>query len=258
MRREKKACERRALLEGAPGEGGVRMEDVVPGIAGTCVDVGRCTERCISIKSSVMANSRRDSADSYTQRAHKEGYPARSVYKLEEIQKNCGIVKQGNKVLDVGAAPGSWTLYTHRELLKGKGSIVAVDLNPLNLNPIPDTVVFFQGDAFSAEIRERLTANGPYDAIISDAAPQTSGNRTVDTSRSEYLAEQVLYLAEEQLKTGGNLVIKIFQGGGQAEILKRMRSEFAKAKTLKPAACRADSFETYLIGTGFKGCSVRN
>ena len=120
-------------------------------------------------------------------------------------------------MLDVGAAPGSWTLYVHRELIKGHGRIVAVDLNPLNLNPVPETVTFFQGDAFSSEIRQKLTENGPYDAIISDAAPQTSGNRTVDTSRSEYLAEQVLYLAEEQLRSGGNLVIKIFQGGGQAK-----------------------------------------
>lgn len=195
-----------------------------------------------------MATSRRDKADSYTLRAHREGYPARSVYKLEEIQQQNRIVKPGDKVLDVGAAPGSWTLYTHRELLKGNGEIIAVDLNPLNLNPVPPTVTAYVGDAFSKEIREKLTSHGPFDAIISDAAPLTTGNRTVDTTRSEYLAEQVVWLAKEQLKQHGNLVIKIFQGGGQQKLLIEMRKMFAKAKTLKPKACRTDSFETYLIG----------
>ena len=147
-----------------------------------------------------MATSRRDTADSYTQRAHREGYPARSVYKLEEIQQANRIIKPGDTVLDVGAAPGSWTLYTHRMLLKGNGTIISVDLNPLNLNPVPPTVTAYVGDAFSKEIREKLTSHGPYDAIISDAAPMTTGNRTVDTTRSEWLAEQVLFLAKEQLQ----------------------------------------------------------
>ena len=112
-------------------------------------------------------------------------------------------------MLDVGAAPGSWTLYTHKELLKGRGRIIAVDLNPLNLDPVPPTVTAFVGDAFSKEIRTLLVENGPYDAIISDVAPMTIGNRAVDTTRSEYLAEQVVYLAKEHLKEHGNLVVKI-------------------------------------------------
>lgn len=195
-----------------------------------------------------MATSRRDKADSYTLKARAAGYPARSVYKLEEIQAQNSIIKPGDKVLDVGAAPGSWTLYTHRELIRGNGQIIAVDLNPLNLTPVPPTVISYTGDAFSQEIREKLTSHGPFDAIISDAAPMTTGNRTVDTCKSEYLAEQVLFLAEEQLKKHGNLVIKIFQGGGQVQIIQKMRTMFAKAKTLKPKACRTDSFELYLIG----------
>lgn len=195
-----------------------------------------------------MATSRRDRADSYTQRAHKEGYPARSVYKLEEIQQNFKIIKPGDHVLDVGAAPGSWTLYTHRMLLKGNGTIVAVDLNPLNLNPVPPTVTAYVGDAFSKDIRAKLVGHGPYDAIISDAAPMTTGNRSVDTSRSENLAEQVVYLASEHLKPHGNLVLKIFQGGGQEAVLKQMRTLFAKARAFKPKACRSDSFEIFLVG----------
>ncbi len=195
-----------------------------------------------------MATSRRDRADSYTKRAHKEGYPARSVYKLEELQQNFKLVKPGDRVLDVGAAPGSWTLYTHRELIKGNGSIIAVDLNPLNLDPVPATVTAFVGDAFGKEIRPLLVEHGPYDAIISDAAPMTMGNRAVDTARSEYLAEQVIYLAKDHLRPHGNLVIKIFQGGGQVANIKQMRSLFAKVKPFKPKACRDDSFEIYLVG----------
>ncbi len=195
-----------------------------------------------------MAKARRDKADFYTKKAHKEGYPARSVYKLEEIQASNKIIKPGDTVLDVGASPGSWTLYTNNQLIKNKGKIIAVDLNPLNLNPVPSTVTFYQGDAFSKEIREKLVEHGPYDAIISDAAPMTIGNRSVDTARSENLAEQVLYLATEHLKPHGNLVIKIFQGGGQQEILMQMRKIFKKAKTTKPKACRTDSFEIFLIG----------
>lgn len=195
-----------------------------------------------------MANSRRDKADSFTLRARREGYPARSVYKLEEINKTHKLIKPGDTVLDVGAAPGSWTLFTHRELIKGKGKIVAVDLNPLNIDPIPPTITAFVGDAFSKGIRAKLVEEGPYDAIISDAAPMTTGNRTVDTTRSEWLAENVVYLAQEQLRVHGNLVIKIFQGGGQEQILKTMRTMFTKAKAFKPKACRDDSFEIYLIG----------
>ena len=136
----------------------------------------------------------------------------------------------------------------HRELIKGRGKIVACDLNPLRLDPVPPTVVEITGDAFSRQIRERLVEEGPYQCIISDAAPMTTGNRTVDTSRSEYLAEQVVLLAQEQLAPHGNLVIKIFQGGGQEAVLKTMRGMFRKAKAFKPKACRDDSFEIYLIG----------
>jgi len=199
-----------------------------------------------------MANSRRDKADSYTARAHKEGYPARSVYKLEEINAAHKLIKPGDSVLDVGAAPGSWTLYTDRKLIKGNGKIVSVDLNPLRLDPLPPTVKAFVGDAFSKETRKCLIDEGPYDCIISDAAPMTTGNRTVDTSRSEYLAEQVIELAKEQLKQNGNLVLKIFQGGGQEAVLREMRAIFSKAKPFKPKACRDDSFEIYLVGIGKK------
>ncbi len=195
-----------------------------------------------------MAKSRRDRADSYTLRARAEGYPARSVYKLQEMQEKFSLIKRGSAVLDVGAAPGSWTLYVERKLLGKGGKIVAVDLNPLALTPLPSRVTALVGDAFSDEIKRELIALGPYDAIISDAAPQTSGIRSVDTSRSEALCESVIHLASEHLKEGGNLVVKLFQGGGQAELTALLRTLFTTVRAYKPKACRDDSFEIFLIG----------
>ncbi len=192
-------------------------------------------------------------SDHYTKRAQKEGYPARSVYKLEEIQRKFTLIHPGDRILDIGAAPGSWTLYAVRKFLGRGGSIVSVDLKPLGLNPIPKQVTFFQGDAFEQPVRSSLTEHSPYDVIISDAAPSTTGNRTVDTARSEDLASQLLILAGEVLKPGGSMVMKLFQGGGERPLLRDMEAIFGKAKLFKPKACRDDSFEIFLIGTQYGG-----
>lgn len=197
----------------------------------------------------------RSQADYYTQKAKREGYPARSVYKLEEIQQKFSVLKRGDTILDIGAAPGSWTLYVQKKILKGTGRITAVDLKPLTdtLSPLPENVTAFTGDAFSEENRKEILALGPYNTVISDAAPSTTGNRSVDTLRSEGLVESILYLVPVMLKPGGSLVMKIFQGGGEQNIVKKMRSMFETTKILKPKACRKDSFETFLIGLHFKG-----
>lgn len=190
----------------------------------------------------------REHADHYTKRAKSEGYPARSVYKLEEIQKRMHVISPDDTVLDIGASPGSWSLYVHRRLLKPGGRIVSVDLKPLGINPIPSNISFLMGDAFSDQILKKLEELGPYDCIISDAAPATTGNRSVDTLRSQQLAESVIHTANTLLKAHGNLVIKIFQGGGEQDVIKQMRSIFSKVKPLKPKACRNESFEVFLIG----------
>lgn len=192
----------------------------------------------------------RTQLDFYALKAKKEGYPARSVYKLEEIQQKFNIIRPGNSVLDIGAAPGSWTLYTHRKLLKGKGHIVSVDLKPLSLSPIPENVTVFTGDAFTTKMLDKLGALGPYNAIISDAAPSTTGIRAVDCMRSQNLAESIVGIIPTHLKPGGSLVIKIYQGGGDRDILFSMKKNFTRVKTFKPQACRKDSFELFLIGTG--------
>ncbi len=189
--------------------------------------------------------------DYYWRKSKEEGYPARSVFKLQEIQEKYRLIRPGNAVLDLGASPGSWSLYI-LDLLAGGGSVTGADLNS------PDRKLlsrrgfrFIQGDFTSAEILEAILASAPFDVVVSDAAPSTTGNRTMDTARSLDLARQVLAIAEKTLKPGGNLALKIFQGGEEKEILDWMRGRFASARAFKPKASRRDSMETYFVGTGF-------
>jgi 23S rRNA (uridine2552-2'-O)-methyltransferase len=189
--------------------------------------------------------------DYWTKKAKKEGYRARSVYKLEEIQQKYEIVKSGAKVLDVGAAPGSWSQYVLK-LLKGSGLLAAIDLSPVTIPNAPANFRFIQGDIYEQTKIDALALLGPFDVVLSDAAPATTGNRIVDTARSSGLVEHVLYLCGRLLVPGGNLVVKLFQGGDEQDFLSRMRGMFASARILKPKATRDSSFETYLIGTGRK------
>jgi 23S rRNA (uridine2552-2'-O)-methyltransferase len=116
----------------------------------------------------------------------------------------------------------------------------------------PDRKDFFfiQGDFTQEGVRENLEALGPYTALLCDAAPATTGNRTVDTLRSLVLGETALEYADRCLAPGGNLVFKVFQGGGTAELLGELKKKFNAARSFKPAACRSGSFETYYIGLG--------
>ncbi len=185
--------------------------------------------------------------DFWSQKAFSEGYPARSVYKLKEIDEKFGMIKKNYTVLDLGAAPGSWTTFLLRTM-EGTGKVVSCDLNPLAKSVKGDNLVFIQGDLNAPEIRSAIKENGPYDLV----APKTTGNRTVDTARSEQLVEMAVWYAQAMLKTGGNFAVKIFQNGDQQKILKSMREIFESARGFKPEACRAESFETYLIGVNKK------
>ncbi len=193
----------------------------------------------------------RDKPDYYAQLAKKEGYPARSVYKLQEIQQKFSVIPLRGKILDIGASPGSWTMFALK-LLKGRGSVTAVDLQPLHPDIKSGNLVFFQGDAFSKEFTAIAEENGPYNTVISDAAPSTTGNRTVDTGRSGVLAEKVIETARQLLVPGGDLVIKIFQGSDEQELLSTVKKDFTRAKLFKPKASRKESFEIFLIGKGKK------
>lgn len=199
----------------------------------------------------IMPANSYEKPDFWSQKAFQEGYPARSVYKLKEIDEKFGMIKKNYVVLDLGAAPGSWTTFLLRKM-DGTGKVVSCDLNPLSKSVKAENLLFIQGDLNDAEIRQKIKSEGLYDLVVCDAAPKTTGNRTVDTARSEQLVEMAIWYAQTMLKTGGNFCVKIFQNGDQQKLLKLMREIFTNAKGFKPEACRSESFETYLIGINKK------
>ncbi|MGP1458495.1 MAG: SAM-dependent methyltransferase [Treponema sp.] len=194
-----------------------------------------------------MPSNSYEKPDFWTKKAFSEGYPARSVYKLKEIDEKFHLIKKSSAILDLGAAPGSWTVFLLKTL-DGGGKVVSCDLNPLAKSVKGENLTFIQGDLNDAEVRKRIGGFGPYDAVVCDAAPLTTGNRTVDTARSEQLAETALFYAETMLKNGGNFAVKLFQNGDQRKMLQKMKDVFQTAKGFKPKSCRTESFETYLIG----------
>ena len=198
-----------------------------------------------------MSSNSYEKPDFWSRKAFAEGYPARSVYKLKEIDEKCGFIKKNYQVLDLGAAPGSWTVFLLRSM-NGSGKVVSCDLNPLAKDVKSDNLKFIQGDLNLPEIREKIKACGPYDLVVCDAAPLTTGNRMVDTARSEGLVEMAIWYAQTMLKKGGNFDVKIFQNGDQQLLLKKMCEIFTTARGFKPEACRSESFETYLIGLNKK------
>jgi len=202
--------------------------------------------------------SKRSRPDHFTLQARKMGYPARSVFKLEEIQKKWLPMKKGFPVLDLGAAPGSWTLFALRSMGKGT-QVVAVDIQPLEITaPTGSDLKYTQQDVFSDEAEEFLAAHGPYGCVLSDAAPFTSGNHLVDSQKSFNLAMRVVDLAEAHLIQQGNLVVKILQGGDEGKLRKRLRSLFDSIKIFKPRATRCESIETYMIGMRFSKIASNN
>jgi 23S rRNA (uridine2552-2'-O)-methyltransferase len=171
------------------------------------------------------------------------------VYKLQELDSRFGILTNSRAVLDLGAAPGSWTKWVLEKLPPG-GHVTAVDLQGLTKIPSSARLTEVVGDMTSPEIIARVTSLGPFDTILSDAAPATTGNRLVDTARSESLLEFALMYADTVLEKNGALVVKLFQGSDLGVVLKEVRKHFASAHTYKPKACRSNSFETYRVGLG--------
>ena len=188
--------------------------------------------------------------DEYVLRAQKEGHRARAIYKLMEIDERDRLIKPGHYVVDLGAAPGSWSEYAVTKVGK-KGRVFALDL--LEIDPI-EGVDFIQGDFRSDEVLDqlmKLIENHPVDLVMSDMAPNISGMRAVDQPRAMYLAELSLELARNVLKPGGDLLIKIFNGEGLDEFKKVLRADFDKLIIRKPKASRARSRENYLLARGY-------
>lgn len=184
--------------------------------------------------------------DHYTRKARKDKYPARSVYKLQEIQKKFGIIKKGDRVLDLGCAPGSWLLYA-AELTGPKGEVVGIDQKPVAIQT-PEHVKVFTGDALDELDTVVGMLGRGYDAVISDMAPGTTGNKIVDAARSIGLCEAALNLAGELLKPGGVFLCKVFQSGEVKQFSEEVRKRFSQQKTFKPRSSRKASKEMFIIG----------
>ncbi|MDB5215966.1 MAG: Cell division protein FtsJ / Ribosomal large subunit methyltransferase [Myxococcaceae bacterium] len=188
-------------------------------------------------------------ADRFTVAAKQQGYPARSVFKLEEIDRRIRLLRQGMHVLDLGAAPGSWMLYTAQKI-GGNGKLLAVDLQEIGI-PIPQNATFLQGDALSLE-NETLEMYAPYDVVLSDMAPNTTGNRMGDQTRSFELFMRALAVAEKLAKPGGAFVGKIFMGEDFTIAKKAVKRVFGEERAIKPEGTRTNSYELFLIGLGKK------
>ena len=189
--------------------------------------------------------------DRFYQKARNQGLRARSAFKLDEIQRRFHVLKPGARVLDLGAAPGGWCQIAAREV-GPKGFVLGLDLEAIPSIPGVQTWV---ADAFAPELPERLRAEGgaPYDAVLSDLAPKTSGVHGTDEARSLALAERAVELARQVLKPGGNLVVKVFMGGGFDDFLRAFKQAFGQVKVVKPEASVArGSKEVYLVGQGLK------
>lgn len=188
--------------------------------------------------------------DHYFQRAKKEGFPARSVYKLQEAQKSYRFLHQGHAVLDLGAAPGSWTKYAAK-LVGRQGLVVAVDIQPLA--PSGDNVIFLQEDIFTLESEELKALCPAFDVVLSDVAPKTTGRRDVDHLRSVAMAEAALELAIQILRPGGTFFCKVFQGSDFPTFRSRCTKSFQTLRVFKPRSSRPESVEVFLLGFETKG-----
>jgi 23S rRNA (uridine2552-2'-O)-methyltransferase len=188
-------------------------------------------------------------SDPYVKEAQAKGWRSRAVFKLEEIDRREKLLKPGDVVLDLGAAPGAWSQYARRKVGR-KGRVIASDI--LAIEPL-DGVEFLQGDFREETVFGQLrTLIGPdgVDVVLSDMAPNMAGMDVIDQPRSMYLAELALDMSLQVLKPGGAVLIKTFQGAGFQELVAAMRQAYEKVKFAKPAASRERSPELYVLGKG--------
>ena len=188
--------------------------------------------------------------DPIVKMAHENGYRSRATFKIMEIDDKFHLFKMGKKVADIGAAPGGWSDVAVKRV--GKGNVAAIDI--LDMKPI-DGVHFKQVDFNLDEAKQFLydSLNGKADVVISDIAPNTTGNQSLDHLQIMALVEQAFYFAVEVLRTGGAFVAKVRQGGTEATLLSEMKKRFSTVKHFKPESSRKESAETYVVAQGFKG-----
>jgi 23S rRNA (uridine2552-2'-O)-methyltransferase len=190
--------------------------------------------------------------DHHTRSAKAAGYPARSVFKLSEIDRRVGLLRSGQHVLDLGAAPGSWSKYVLERIGTG-GRLLAVDLDPLA------TPLGANAEVLQADVRELsdgvLGALAPYDVVLTDMAPRTTGSRTADAWRSHELFSLALEIAGRWLAPGGRFVGKLFMGEGFEEARGAMRAWFDTVRLIRPESTRSVSHEIFLVGLGKKSAA---
>jgi 23S rRNA (uridine2552-2'-O)-methyltransferase len=185
--------------------------------------------------------------DHFTRSAKKAGFPARSVFKLEEIDRRVRLLRAGMRVLDLGAAPGSWTLYAAGRVAEG-GKVLAIDLEPFR-TALPANTIVIQGDALSLT-NDDLARFAPYDAVLSDMAPSTTGNRLTDQTRSYELFMRALAVAASLGAPGSAFVGKIFMSDDLPAARAEVRRLYVSERLIRPASTRAGSTEIFIVGGG--------
>jgi 23S rRNA (uridine2552-2'-O)-methyltransferase len=190
-------------------------------------------------------------ADHYTQEAKKAGYPARSVFKLEDIDRRTKLLRPSMRVLDLGAAPGSWSLYAAKRI-GPSGKLLAVDKASLSI-ALPVQATFVQGDALELD-NEALATFAPYDVVLSDMAPNTTGNRSADQARSFELFMRALQVASSLTKVGGSFVGKIFMGEDLPKARAELKRHFETERLIRPEGTRSVSYELFVVGGGRASC----
>jgi 23S rRNA (uridine2552-2'-O)-methyltransferase len=191
-------------------------------------------------------------ADHYSEQAKKERYPARSVYKLKEVQKKYRLIRKGDQVVDLGCSPGSWLLYA-ADLTGKHGKVFGIDLKPVTVQ-IPPQAETLEVDILTID-RSWIENNGfasRFNVVLSDMAPATTGNKVIDAERSYQLCQAALNIAKMVLRPGGSFVCKIFQGEEFKKFSDSVRSRFKTHKIFKPQSSRKVSKEIFVIGLGFK------
>jgi 23S rRNA (uridine2552-2'-O)-methyltransferase len=189
--------------------------------------------------------------DPYVAAARREGYRSRAAYKLLELDRRFRLLRAGQRVVDLGAAPGGWLQVAADKVGPG-GKVVAIDLLPVGAVPGAEIL---QGDFLDAGAAERLRTllDGPADLVLSDMASNTTGHPGTDKLRTLALAEAAASFAEEVLAPGGAFLCKVLQGGIESTLLAHLKRRFASVRHVKPPASRAGSSELYLLAQGFRG-----
>ncbi|KAB1197549.1 MULTISPECIES: 23S rRNA (uridine(2552)-2'-O)-methyltransferase [Haloferax] len=196
--------------------------------------------------------------DHYYNKAKQEGYRARSAYKLKQLDEEVGLFGPGNTVVDLGAAPGGW-LQVASERVKANGKVVGVDLQRIRGLDLHN-VETIRGDMTEDETKDELKAivgERGADAVVSDMAPNMTGEYSLDHARSVYLARQAFEVAQELLATGGDFAVKVFDGQDLADFRADMETEFQYVRSIRPQASRDSSSEQYLVGKHFLTAPVR-